>query len=41
MVSCVIPGPGAVVRGEAIAGDCRSGLGEYERLVRGVAIGEG
>ena len=36
MVSCVILG--AVLRGEATAGDCRSGLGEYER---GVAIGGG
>ena len=41
MVSCVILGPGAVLKGEAIAGDCRSGLGEYERLARGVAIGGG
>ena len=39
MVSCVILG--AVLRGEATAGDCRSGLGEYERLARGVAIGGG
>ena len=38
VVSCVM---GAVLRGEATAGDCRSGLGEYERLARGVAIGGG